>query len=153
LSDGPIENAGNRRGRPFQKGQGGRPKGSRNRRSLLAEKLMSADLEAVTRSVVRAAIGGDMQAARIILDRMMPGRRGRSVTFPLPSCLEAGGVVAALGAVITAVGRGELTIEEANGLAALLDSQRKAIETQELEQRLAVLEERSGTVGARSWPQ
>src|SRR5215217_8031542 len=72
-------------GRPFPPGSPGRPKGSRNKRTVLAEQIMSEDLEAITRAVSRAALQGDVQAARVVLDRLVPIRRGRPVEFPKAS--------------------------------------------------------------------
>jgi hypothetical protein len=47
----------------------GRPKGARHRATILAEQLMQGDAEDVVRAVIAAAKGGDMTAAKIILDR------------------------------------------------------------------------------------
>jgi hypothetical protein len=69
-----------RRGRPFEPGKfghpAGKPNGTRHRITMLAEKLMQNDTEAVVRAVVEAAKGGDMTAARLILDRIVPGFNG-----------------------------------------------------------------------------
>ena len=58
------------RGRPFPTGQSGNPKGkipgTRHHITLLAERLMGDDIEAVVAKVVRAAKGGDIAAARLI---------------------------------------------------------------------------------------
>ena len=53
----------------------------------------------------------------------------------------AADLVPALAAVASAMGRGELTPEEARAMCAVLESQRRAIETAELEARVAALEE------------
>jgi hypothetical protein len=137
------------RGRPFPKGRSGNPAGkrpgTRHRASVLAEQLLSSDLEAVVAKVVRKAKGGDMGAARLILDRVMPPRRGRPVRFPLPSMKTTGDVVAALDAVTAAMADGELSPAEAMEVSAVIEMQRRAIETAEIEARLAQLEQRIGT--------
>ena len=69
----------------FQPGNRGRPKGARNRSTVLAEKLMADDVKSIIEAVVAAAKGGDMTAARIVLDRLAPVRRGRPVQFDLPT--------------------------------------------------------------------
>ena len=46
----------------------------------------------------------------------------------------------ALGSIAAAVARGDLTVEEGQAIAAMLETQRKAIETVELERRIAALE-------------
>ncbi len=124
----------------FKPGNPGRPRGARNKRTLLAEKIMSDDLEAIARAVTTAARGGDMVAARIILDRLAPVRRGRPVQFDLPTGSDAAALANGFDALLRAVAGGELTPEEGAAVAALLDARRKAIETLDIEKRLAELE-------------
>ncbi|UQD95229.1 DUF5681 domain-containing protein [Bradyrhizobium japonicum] len=137
------------RGRPFPKGLSGNPAGkrpgTRHRATVLAEQLLSADLKAVVAKVVRKAKAGDMGAARLILDRVLPPRRGRPVRFPLPLLKTTGDVVAALEAVMAAMANGELSPAEAMEVSSVIELQRRAIETVEIEARLAQLEQRIGS--------
>lgn len=142
MTDAPGKNAGTTRGRPFQPGNPGRPAGSRNRVTEMAEKLMADDAADVVRAVIEAARGGDMTAARLVLDRIAPPRKGRSVSIDLPPVSTASDVAAAMGAVVAAVADGRLTPEEGQAVAALLESRRKILETEDLERRIAVLEHR-----------
>lgn len=132
------------RGRPFPSGQSGnpagKPKGARHRITLLAEKLMADDTETVVRAVVEAAKGGDMSAARLILDRIAPPRRGCPVSFKLPTIETAADVSKALSAVMASIACGELTPDEATAIGGVVETKRKAIETQELERRVIALE-------------
>ncbi|HLN49346.1 MAG TPA: DUF5681 domain-containing protein [Steroidobacteraceae bacterium] len=74
-----TENA-TKKQRGFQKGQSGnpagKPKGVRNRATLMAalmaEKLMQDDAEEVIRAVIEKAKQGDMTAARLIIERIAP---------------------------------------------------------------------------------
>jgi len=57
----------------------GRPKGSKNKSTVLreamqsrADRLLSAHVPKVLRVVIEAAIRGDMSAAKMILDRAVP---------------------------------------------------------------------------------
>lgn len=138
------KSAGKQRGKPFPKGTSGspagKPKGARSRSTILAEKLMETDAEDVVRAVITAAKAGDMTAARLVLDRIAPARKGRAVRFTLPPVETPSDVVTALGAVVRAVAAGELTTDEAAAVAALLEAKRKALETVEMERRLAALE-------------
>jgi hypothetical protein len=93
------------------------------------------------RAVVDKAKAGDMAAARIILDRLCPVRRGRPVQFSIPDETTAGGLLEAMGGVLRATAAGELTPEEAASLASVLASHRQAIETADIEARLRALEE------------
>jgi hypothetical protein len=64
----------------------GHPSGSRRRHraTRLAEKLMTDDAEAVVKAVMAAAKGGDMTAARLVLDRIAPPCREAPVNLDLP---------------------------------------------------------------------
>jgi hypothetical protein len=95
----------------------------------------------VLRRVVENAKGGDLRAAEVLLRRLWPERKGRPVEVALPPVASAADLVPALAAVVAAMGSGELTPEEAQAVAGVLEAQRKAIETAELEARVAALEE------------
>jgi hypothetical protein len=135
------------RGRPFRKGEsgnpGGRPEGSRNNATLVAERLLQTDFEDVCNAVVAAAKKGDMTAAKIIVERLVPLRKGRPVNFHLPLIKGASDVAKALGSVAQAMAEGELTPDEANTVASVLEAQRRAVETTDLEARVAALEAKS----------
>jgi hypothetical protein len=90
--------------------------------------------------VLEAAAGGDVQAAKIVLDRIWPTRRDRAVEVALPPVANAADLAPALAAVVEAMGRGELAPSEALAMAHVLEAQRRAIETTELGQRITVLE-------------
>jgi hypothetical protein len=129
--------SGNRHGR-------GRPSGSRNKASIALDKMLADDGTDVVRAVLTAAKGGDMQAARLVLDRVVPVRKGRSVQLDLPTIESATDVLAALSLTVAAMAEGEITPDEAAVVAGVLETKRKAIETVELEARLARLEQQTG---------
>jgi hypothetical protein len=118
----------------------GRPKGTRSRATILAEKLMLADEEEIVASVIQAAKGGDMTAARLVLERIAPIRKGRPITLALPVTDTAADIGEAMSAVITQMATGEVTPEEATTVIGLLDAKRKAIELAEIEARIQALE-------------
>ena len=62
------------RGRPFQKGNPGKPKGARNKRTLLHEVLTKKQEGDIRTAVIEAAIEGDLVAARMVWDRIYPIR-------------------------------------------------------------------------------
>jgi hypothetical protein len=128
----------------FKPGNRGKPKGARHRSTVMAEKLMADDVEDIVKAVATAAKTGDMSAARIVLDRLAPVRRGRPVQFDLPIGTDAAGISAAFDAVLNAVARGTLTREEGSAIGILLEARRKAIETAELDARLMALERSAG---------
>ena len=69
-------------------------------------------------------------------------RKGRPIVVDLPVVADAAGVVEALARITAAAAGGEITTDEAAALAGLVETQRRAIETQELEARIAALEAR-----------
>jgi len=138
--------AGKQRGKPFPKGRSGnprgKPKGARHKTTLLAEKLMQDDAANIVNAVLTAARAGDMTAARIVLDRILPARRDNPVTFALPKIKRPADAVAASAALLSAVADGRLTPGEALEISKLIDGFVKTLEVAELEARLNELEER-----------
>lgn len=135
------------RGRPFQPGRSGNPrgkrKGTRHRLTILAASLMEKDAKAVVQAVVSKAKDGDMSAARLVLDRVVPVRRGAPVVFDLPKIKTTGDLKDALGSILAAVAAGRLTPDEGMALGAVVDAHRKNMEVVELEERIAALEKRA----------
>ena len=134
--------AGKQRGRPFQAGVSGnpdgRPKGSRNAVTLALETLLDGQAQALTQ---KAALAGDMAALRLCLDRILPPRKDSPVAFDLPEMKTLNDAVPAMGALVKAVGQGDLTPAEAAELTKMVQAFAKIIETAELEERVRKLEE------------
>ena len=131
-------------GKPFEPGNPGgpgRPEGSRNKASLVLDKLAAEDGEAILRKTIEAAKNGDQRSSEIILSRIWPVRKGRPVSLQLPPIDKAADLVKALGTVAEAVGAGDITADEGAAVAAVLEMKRKAIETADLEERIAKLEQ------------
>lgn len=127
--------------KPGQSGNpAGKPKGARHHATRMVLALMEGGAEEITQAVIDAAKGGDLAAARIVIDRLAPPMRERPIELPLPDTKTAEGVSNALQVIFEAVGKGDITTGEANALAAILEARRKAIETQELEARVTALE-------------
>jgi Family of unknown function (DUF5681) len=127
-------------GRPFEPGNPGKPKGTRNRATLAAEALLDGEVEALTRRAVELALSGDTTALRLCLDRLLPPRRDRPVSFELPPIKTAEDAVAASGAIMAAVADGSLTPGEAGEVSKLVDTHIRVLEASDFEQRLAKLE-------------
>jgi hypothetical protein len=72
-------------GRPLVKGNAGRPNGARHRVTLAAEALLDGEGEMLTRKAIELALAGDPTALRLCLDRILPPRRERPITFKLPA--------------------------------------------------------------------
>jgi DNA-directed RNA polymerase specialized sigma24 family protein len=82
-----------------------------------------------------------MTALRLCLDRVAPARRDRPVSIELPPIDSAADHPPALAAILQSVVDGEITPSEAQALSSVLAEHRKAIETVEIEARIAALEE------------
>jgi phage terminase small subunit len=82
----------------------------------------------------------DKKGALVELGRHLNLFRDRPIKLDLPEIKAAADVVTALGVVAQAMARGELTPSEAQAVSNVLELRRRAIETTELEARLAVLE-------------
>ena len=130
---------------PGQSGNpAGRPRGARNRATQAAEAILSGEAEALTRKAVELALAGDVTALRLCLERILPAQRGRTLEFDIPTLRSPTDIVAAAAGLVAAAGAGEVTADEALTVARILDVHRRALESQELEARLAVLEQAFG---------
>src|SRR6186713_2527243 len=100
-------NSGEKQGGRFEKDQSGnpqgRPSGSRNKASILLDQLADDEAEAIQRLVIDAAKTGDLKAAELLLARIWPPRRGRSVRIELAPIQSAAGVSEAMAAVLDAM--------------------------------------------------
>lgn len=147
VDETPITQRPKVRGRPFVRGQsgnpGGRPRGARNRTTLACEQLLDGEAVAVTRKAIAAAKRGDPVALRLVVERILPRGRGRSVEIGLPKLERAADIVEGCSIVIAAVACGDLTISEGEGIMRLLEVERRAIETSELSVRIELLEGRA----------
>ena len=144
---GPVKTDGKQVAGRFAKGQSGnpngRPAGSRNRATLALDALIDGSGEAVVKAMVDAALKGDVSAGRALLDRLVPPRKDRLVSFELPVITTAAEASAALGAIVTAVAAGDITPDEAGAVSKLVVDFIRALEASEIERRLAALEERN----------
>ncbi|GLS18111.1 hypothetical protein GCM10007874_11270 [Labrys miyagiensis] len=130
--------------KPGQSGNpAGKPPGSRHKATLAAEALLDGEAEGLTRKAVEMALAGDSVALRLCLDRIVPPRKDRPVSFALPEMRTAADAVSAMGAVANAVAGGELTPGEAAEFAKLIDTFTHALETLEFDERLRKLEEKA----------
>src|SRR5262245_52076276 len=128
----------------FQKGQSGnpagRPRGSRNKTTVLMQNLLDGEAEAIARKAIEMAKDGDMAAIRVCMDRLASIRRKDPIAFELPPMDKARDTVAAVAAVVSAVAAGDLTTSEAAEVAKIIDIYVRALATTAFEERLEKLE-------------
>ena len=144
-----AENAGEKqpsrgRGKPFAPGQSGNPAGkaagARNKTTLALEQLLEGQAHAITSKCIAMALKGDTIAMRLLMERVAPVRRGRPVRFNLPELNGPADLVRAIGGILQATAAGDLSPDEAATVAGVLETKRRAMETVDLEARLAALE-------------
>jgi len=132
----------------FQPGQSGnpagKPKGARNRATRAAQALIDGKAEEVVEKALELALAGDGPVLRAILDRLCPPRKDAPVKMTLPAIKSAADIPAAMSSILAAVAAGALTPSEATALTGLVEAHRRALETSELEQRIAALEQIKG---------
>jgi len=153
--------------------RGGRQAGTPNRNNMLARLRIEDESDPIGKLIEASRTGvlqfGDRrleldtdQALGVLreLRRVaVPDARGVAFTLSLPPIKSAEDIDGALGTIIAEVAAGKITADEADALGRLLETKRKAIETVELERRVAAMGSAAGgamslraasTVG-RSW--
>jgi hypothetical protein len=128
----------------FQPGQSGnpkgRPRGSRNRVTMLAEALVDDAAEDVVGKVIEFAKQGDPASCRLLMDRILPVRKERPTPFALPSIASVNDLPTAFAAITAAVADGEITLSEGAEASRLIESYARAIEITDLAARIEALE-------------
>jgi len=127
----------------FKLGQSGNPKGRPPGRGRVA-KLRDAiekDLPEVIQTVVGAAKAGDMTAAKLLLDRVVPALK------PVDGSLEGlqGKTLSERGeSALEALATGTLTPEQADRVMSAVSRHARVIEIDDLVRRVGVLEGAAG---------
>jgi hypothetical protein len=129
------------RGRPFQPGNPGRPLGSKNRVTKTLEQLAEGQAEQIFQKVSELAHAGDVSCLRMILDRIWPPRKAQPINVTMPPINSSQDVLAAIAAIFKALGEGRLTPDEIMALSSVVGRSIQVIEHQDLERRIAALEE------------
>ena len=134
-------------GGQFQKGKSGNPGGRpvitsevRELARKSAPKAFERILKLMNDKNPRIA----MAASNAVLDRAYgkPSPEERTASFAMGQVKSAADVVEAISDLLTATANSEVSITEAKELTSIIEAQRKAIETTDLETRLKELEAR-----------
>ena len=111
---------------PFQPGQSGnpagRPRGARNRTTVLLEALIESEGEALTRHFIEQAKRGNARALGCLMGMILPKRKGVPIEIDLPPLEQASDAPVAIAAIIAAVCGGELTPDEGMLLTRMVEA-------------------------------
>jgi len=132
------------RGKPFEPGNKvgrGRPLGSRNKATLLAQQTLDSNSPALVRKCILMALQGDTKAMQICMDRILPARRELPVRIGKISTRTTADLGNASEAVTQRVIEGKLTPSQGKAVADMIEQRRKVIETGDLDNRLRTMEE------------
>ena len=125
----------------FQPGQSGNPKGRPKDKTpaTLLRKSIIEDMPAIINTLVDLAKGGDVQAAKVLLDRCCPVLKPQAMPISLPvngSLAEQGGEI------IKATMSGQIPPDIGSQLITALAHQAKIVEIDDVLKRLDALENR-----------
>jgi Family of unknown function (DUF5681) len=89
---------------PFKKGQSGnpagRPIGARHETTLAMKALLNGEANTIVRKAIEMAKDGDALAMHLCLERIIPPRKDRSISFEAPTIGTAADALKALGSLI-----------------------------------------------------
>jgi hypothetical protein len=142
-----------KRGRPFEPGNRfgrGRPKGSRNRRTLEAQALFDEYKEPIIKKCIAKALEGDSRAIALCIERILPPLRDVAVRLRMKKLEKLKDIESATQLLVEDMGKGKLTPQEAGRVYGILADIRNYREAEEMESRIAALEQtaRTQTTGA-----
>jgi hypothetical protein len=121
----------------------GRPKGSRNRTTVVCETLLAGEAEAITRKAIALAKAGDVGMIRVLLPYIM-SKPDRRLTFTLPPIETAQDALMVSRSIVEAVASGELSPAEGADMSKTIETHIKLFEVVDLESRLVDLERERG---------
>jgi hypothetical protein len=135
----PRANAGFKRGRPFANGNAGRPRGSKNRTTVLAQALLAGEETELLRTGIELAKAGNVPMLKFLLDRLLP--KDRLIKIDIPQLDFAGEAIEAMAAISGAIAEGQITPTEGAAFANMISGYSRSIEVWDLTRRIEAIEE------------
>ena len=139
------ENTGQKQGKDtrFKPGQSGnpagKPRGAKNRTTVMAQALLEGEAEILVRKLIDLAKGGDIQALKVCVDRLCPSIKAQAapVKVHIP---DTGSIADIANSFIKAAADGLLPPDVAAQLVSAVGTLARVVEIDELKERLAALE-------------
>lgn len=131
------EEVARRRNGTFAKGQTGNPGGRPGNLAKLRKTLTDGS-EAVAKVVLAAAKKGDMQACRLVLERIVPTLK--PMTEPVKFDLDDTDLITTARSIMRAIAAGTLPAEQGKVLLDAVLGMSRVIEVADLERRLKAIE-------------
>jgi Family of unknown function (DUF5681) len=148
------ENTGRKQDGRFAPGRSGnlsgKPKGARARATVMAERLLSKDAAAAMRKIGAAARAGEPWALKFIGERFIPPARASPTQFALPSIAGPADIPQAVQSALDAAANGDLSLEDAERVIALLSGLRQAYEGADMAQRMDQMQARLDALAAKA---
>jgi len=126
----------------WRTGQSGNPSGRPKNKTpaTLLRKSIAEDMPDIVKTLVELAKGGDVQAAKVLIDRVCPSLKPQAMPISLP----VNGTLADQGGeIIRATLAGQIPPDIGSQLIAALAAQAKIIEIDDLSRRIAALEQKT----------
>jgi hypothetical protein len=131
------------RGKPFKPGQSGnpagKPTGTKNRATVMAQALFDGEAETLTRKIIELAKSGDMQALRVCIDRLCPPMKAQAATVQV-NIPETDSISEIARYFIKAAASGQLPPDVAAQLVSAVGTLARVVEVDELKEWMAALE-------------
>ena len=136
----PVTNTPQKRRGGWQRGVSGNPAGRKPGSGRIAKLRaeIADEMPAIIATLIVAAKGGDVQAAKVLLSRSIAELR--PVETPAPFRLPAGTLSEKADAVLAAIGSGDLAPAQGSQLIGALAAAAKVIEVDDVLRRIAAME-------------
>ena len=131
-----------KRGRPFEPGNKfgrGRPKGSPNKKTQLAQKIFDDNSAAIMALAINAS-REDRPMLRMLAGHIVPRRKDLPVKLGKLALTTFRDLDRASEAILNKAGSGKISVSEAADLFNMIETRRRVLMAVELEQRISALE-------------
>lgn len=134
------KNGNKRKGRDskgkFAPGNSGRPKGSVSESVHLARRVAAKDSEELMKKAVSLALDGDIPLLKMFVDKLLGKRLDSGLTVPVSKSPQK-----MTQALLKGLQTDSITADDAAGFVQIIDLHLKAVELEDVQTRLQVLED------------